>query len=246
MNKYNILKTPCFQVENVTNSKKHLKQLISKKKGGYSTAINAEKIMMYSKDSIMKTVIDNSVLPIPDGSGAVLGLKFLYGIKSIRLDLPKTVFELANEEKYRLFILGSSEENNRLAIEELKNNFPNINIVGRENGFFKDENRIIEKLDKCNPQIVMVALGSPKQEKFSAQANKLLPNILFIGCGGAIDILAGKVKRAPAFFQNNHLEWLYRLISEPKRIKRQKILPVFLGKLLFESIKIKLKKIIVS
>merc|ERR1711916_169664 len=119
------------------------------------------------------------------------------------------------EEKYRLFILGSSEENNRLAIEQLKNNFPNINIVGRGNGFFKDENRIIEKLDKCNPQIVMVALGSPKQEKFAARVNKELPNILFIGCGGALDILAGKITRAPKFFQDNHIEWLYRLVLEP-------------------------------
>jgi N-acetylglucosaminyldiphosphoundecaprenol N-acetyl-beta-D-mannosaminyltransferase len=83
----------------------------------------------------------------------------------------------------------------------------------------------------------MVALGSPKQEKFAAKINKILPNILFIGCGGALDILAGKITRAPKLFQDNHIEWLYRLILEPKRIKRQKILPVYLFKLIIETIK---------
>ncbi len=242
MNKYNILNTPCFQVENKESSKVFIKGIIKQGKGGYSTAINAEKILMYSKNPLMKEIIDNSLLPIPDGSGAVLALKYLHGLNSIRLDLPNAVFELANEEKYRLFLLGSSEENNILAVEKLKEKFPGINIVGRENGYFDNETQVIEKLNESNPQIVMVALGSPKQEKFSARVNKLLPHTLFIGCGGAIDILAGKVKRAPVFYQDNHLEWLYRLISQPKRIKRQKMLPVFFGKLLIESIKIRFSR----
>jgi N-acetylglucosaminyldiphosphoundecaprenol N-acetyl-beta-D-mannosaminyltransferase len=242
MKKYEIIKAPCFQVETVDDAKVYIKDLLSKNQGGYSTAINAEKIMMYSKDSEMKSILDNSVLPVPDGSGAVLGFKFLHGLKSIRLDLPKTIFELANEEKYKVFILGSSEEVNKKATDELKMKYPNIDIVGRENGYFDNEKELIELLKDITPQIVMVALGSPKQEKFAAKINKILPNILFIGCGGALDILAGKITRAPKFFQDNHIEWLYRLTLEPKRIKRQKILPVYLFKLITETIKRKLIK----
>jgi len=222
MKKYKILGAICFHIETVESSKKYIKDLISENEGGYSTAINAEKIMMYSKDAEMKNIIDNSVLPVPDGSGAVIGMKFLHNVSSIRLDLPKTIFELSNEEAYNLFILGSSEDINTIAVKELKIKYPNINIVGRHSGYFEDENKIIDLLKESKPQIVMVALGSPKQEKFAAKINNILPNILFIGCGGALDILAGKITRAPRFFQNNHIEWLYRLTLEPKRIKRQK------------------------
>lgn len=242
MKKYEIIGTPCFQIQTIDDAKQYIKQLIFTNKGGYSTAINAEKIMMYSKSNEMKRILDNSALPIPDGSGAVLGFKFLYGLKNIKLDLPKIIFELANEEKYKVFILGSSEEVNQKATDELKIKYPNIDIVGRRNGYFKNEEEIIELLKDTKPQIVMVALGSPKQEKFAAKINKILPNILFIGCGGALDILAGKITRAPKFFQDNHIEWLYRLTLEPKRIKRQKILPVYLFKLITETIKRKLIK----
>lgn len=242
MRRYEIIKAPCFQVETVEDAKVYIKDLLSKNQGGYSTAINAEKIMMYSKDNEMQSILDNSILPVPDGSGAVIGMKFLHGISSIRLDLPKTIFELSNEEKYNLFILGSSEDINKKAVDELQIKYPNINIVGRHNGYFDDENTIIALLKDLKPQIVMVALGSPKQEKFAAKINKILPTILFIGCGGALDILAGKITRAPKFFQDNHIEWLYRLALEPKRIKRQKILPVYLFKLITETIKRKLRK----
>ncbi|HIP13849.1 MAG TPA: glycosyltransferase [Arcobacter sp.] len=241
MRKYEIMGATCFQVETIDSSKSYIKSLIANNQGGYSTAINAEKIMMYSKDTQLKEIIDNSVLPVPDGSGAVLGFKFLYGLNCIRLDLPRTIFELANEEKYKLFILGSSEEINIKAVEKLKEKYPNIDIVGRKNGYFETEEEIINLIELTKPQIVMVALGSPKQEKFAAKINKTLPNILFIGCGGALDILAGKITRAPKFFQDNHIEWLYRLILEPKRIKRQKILPIYLFKLIIETIKRKIK-----
>ena len=242
MKKYKIMEVSCFQVKSVTDAKKCIKHLISNNLGGYSTAINAEKIMMYSKDTQMKEIIDNSVLPVPDGSGAVQGFKFLYGENCVRLDLPKTIFELANEEKYKVFILGSSEEINVKAVEKLKEKYPNIEIVGRRNGYFESEDEIITLLEIAKPQIVMVALGSPKQEKFAAKINRILPDILFIGCGGALDILAGKITRAPKFFQDNHIEWLYRLILEPKRIKRQKILPIYLFKLITEAIKGKIRK----
>ena len=242
MNKYRILGAPCFQVENVEASKIYIKNLLNSKKGGYSTAINAEKIMMYSKDNEMRNVLENSILPVPDGSGAVLGMKLLYNARSIRLDLPRTIFELADSERYRLFILGASEENNSKAVKEIKRKYPNSIIVGRENGFFTDEDRIIREIEEKKPHIVFVALGSPKQEKFAARVNKKLPQVLFIGCGGALDILAGKVTRAPKFYQDNHLEWFYRLSSEPKRIRRQKILPVYMSKLLLEAAQSKVTK----
>lgn len=240
MTKYEIIHTPCFQVSSIKDATNYIKSLLENNLGGYSVAINAEKIIMYSRNTQMKTIIDNSILPIPDGSGAVLGFKFLYGLDCIRLDLPKTIFELSNDEEFRIFILGSSEEINSIAVEKLKEKYSNINIVGRCNGYFSDDDFVVELIKDSKAEIVMVALGSPRQEKFASKLNKILPNILFIGCGGALDILAGKVTRAPIFFQDNHLEWLYRLMLEPKRIKRQKNLPLYLFKLITETIKRKL------
>lgn len=237
MKQYEVINVPCFQITGVDDAKSYIKSLVDSQEGGYSTAINAEKIMMYSKNLEMKKIIDNSVMPVPDGSGAVIGMKFLHGVSSLRLDLPKAVFELSDQQKYRLFILGSSPDVNKQAVEKLKTKYPDINIVGRHDGYFDDEYKIVKLINEANPHIVMVALGSPKQEKFAASVNEVLPKILFIGCGGALDILAGKIKRAPKFFQDNHLEWLYRLALEPKRIKRQRVLPVYFIRLIFEIIK---------
>jgi N-acetylglucosaminyldiphosphoundecaprenol N-acetyl-beta-D-mannosaminyltransferase len=237
MKKYEILNVPCFRVTSKDEIKNYIIKLIENKIGGYSVAINAEKIMMYSKDEEIKKIIDNSILPIPDGAGAVLGFKFLYKLYCIKVDLPRLILEIANENKYKLFILGAKEEVNKKAVENIKKLYPFIEIVGRHNGYFDDEKKIISILKNTQPQIVLVALGSPRQEKFAAKIKEFLPNTLFVGCGGALDVLAGRVKRAPTFFQENHFEWLYRLMKEPKRIKRQKVLPVFLLKLMKESMK---------
>ena len=80
-------------------------------------------------------------------------------------------------------------------------------------------------------------MGSPKQEKLAARLHELIPSALLIGCGGALNILTGEVKRAPIFYQKNHLEWFYRLLKEPSRFKRQLILQLFLLKLIIEKYK---------
>ena len=192
---------------------------------------------MYSKDINFREIIDHSILPIPDGSGAIIGLKILYNINSIKLDLPKTIFECANESKFSLFLLGATEKVNLCAENSLNQKYPNIKVVGRQNGYFDDELVVFKKIKKLNPQIVMIAMGSPKQEKLAARLNEVIPSALLIGCGGALNILTGEVKRAPIFYQKNHLEWFYRLLKEPSRFKRQLILPIFLLKLIIEKYK---------
>lgn len=237
MKLYKILGVNCYHLNSVSDAKDFIKNFIESEIGGYSLAINAEKIMMYSKDIGFRKIIDDSVLPIPDGSGATIGMKILYNIKSIKLDLPKTIFEIANENNFSLFILGATEKVNSEAKKVLIRKYPNINLLGRENGYFEEESIVFDKIKKLNPQIVMIAMGSPKQEKLAASLHKLIPSALLIGCGGALNILTGEVKRAPIFYQKNHLEWFYRLIKEPSRFKRQLILPLFLIKLIIEKYK---------
>ena len=227
---------PCFSVENNDSAKKYINNLISEKTGGYSVAINAEKIMMYNQNEQMKNIIDESILPIPDGSGAILGFKFLNKLNSIKLNLPQIIYEISAEKGHRLFLFGGSEDVNSKAVSNLREKFPQINIVGNRNGYNISDEDIVLEISRSNPEIVMIALGSPKQEILAKKLLESFPHTLFIGCGGALDIISGKVKRAPLFFQNNHLEWFYRLASNPKRIKRQKVLLLFMMKIIKEGI----------
>jgi len=236
MEKYNLMGAQCLCVENVQQIKNHISKLIEQKKGGYSVAINAEKIMMYNRNSEMKRTIDEAILPTPDGAGAVIAMKWLHGKKSIKLDLPRTIFEVANEKSFKLFVFGSKEDVNRSAVDILKEKYPGIIITGRRNGYFDDEKEVVDYIKNSEPQIVVTALGSPKQELMFRKMGAVMPQTLFIGCGGALDALTGTVKRAPAFFINNNLEWFYRLIQSPSRIKRQWVLPLFFIKLLYVSI----------
>lgn len=237
MKLFKILGCPCYQFNSVEEAKSLINDIVKSKKGGYSVAINAEKIMMYTRDSNFKTIIDDSILPIPDGSGAILGMRILHKCNSIKLDLPKTIFECAHEGNFSFFILGATEDVNSRAEYSLSEKYPGVNVVGRQNGYFKDESVLFKRLEKLNPQIVMIAMGSPKQEELARRLKKILPSSLLVGCGGALNILTGSVKRAPLFYQRNHLEWFYRLVKEPSRIKRQIKLPKFLIKLIFAKFK---------
>jgi N-acetylglucosaminyldiphosphoundecaprenol N-acetyl-beta-D-mannosaminyltransferase len=240
MEKHSLMGAKCLCVENIEQIKDYVSELIEQKKGGYSVAINAEKIMMYRKNPEMSKIIDASVLPTPDGAGAVIAMKWLYGKKCMKLNLPKTIYELSNEKGYSVFILGAKEEINEKAVNVLKERYPGMIIADRRNGYFNSDDEVSGLIAESKAQIIFAALGSPKQEIFSAKFLKKHPDILFIGCGGTLDALAGKVKSAPDFFRYNNLEWLYRLYQSPKRVKRQWKLPFFLLSLIFAAL---LKKI---
>jgi N-acetylglucosaminyldiphosphoundecaprenol N-acetyl-beta-D-mannosaminyltransferase len=138
---------------------------------------------------------------------------------------------------YSMYLLGASEETSQKAFVVIHQRYSGIRLLGRNNGYFKDNAMIFEAFKSSRPQIVLVAMGSPKQELFAAAAVREIPGIVFIGCGGALDVIAGTAKRAPEFFINNHLEWLYRLIRQPWRWKRQMILPVYVSRLLRHAFK---------
>ena len=112
----------------------------------------------------------------------------------------------------------------------LAERFPGLKIAGRANGYVKDEEMpgLIEKINESGAAVLFVALGSPKQEKWFAKYKDKLPHVRVVqGIGGTLDTIGGTVKRAPEFWCRHNLEWLYRLLSEPKRIARQRVLPVF-------------------
>jgi len=237
-----ILTCPSLQVESLSDLKEYIYNLNQREIGGYSIAINAEKIMMYRNNPEMKKSIDGSILPSPDGVAVVIGFKWLYGIQTIRVDLPNTILELANEKKMRLFVLGAKEEINKQSVLNIINKFPAIEIVGRQNGYYKDIESVKEQLKASCPDFVFICMGSPRQEIAMTQLEDSAPQALFIGCGGALDVMSGTVKRAPMFYQNNGLEWFYRIMQRPSLIKRKLVYVPFMVLLIATSIRKRLSK----
>ncbi|WP_226643190.1 WecB/TagA/CpsF family glycosyltransferase [Mesobacillus subterraneus] len=206
-------------------------------KKSFIVAINPEKIMKAQKDRALLKLLNAADYQIPDGVGLIIA-SILKGGKLRRrvtgIDMMMTLCQAAADRNKRVFLYGGKPgvaEQAKAGLEEL---YPDIVITGVMDGYVKDQNLITKTINEASPDIVFVALGSPTQEYWIVNNMHHLSAKVFQGVGGSFDVISGRVKRAPAFFQTIGLEWLYRLMKEPKRWKRQIILPVFLYKALKE------------
>lgn len=205
---------------------------------GQIVTINPEMITYAKKNPDFKNIIENAQLIIPDGIGVELGLKILgKSVKRIAgIEFAKTLLVEFSKKNSPVALVGAKEEIITKAKENLEKEIEGMNIVYSHNGYFEDDEKILADLAKSNPRYVLIALGSPKQEKFINKAKKLMPEALFIGIGGSFDVWSGVVERAPEIYQKIGLEWLYRTIKEPKRFKRIfPTLPLFVLNVLKEK-----------
>ena len=190
-------------------------------------AVNPEKVYALRNDEFLNSFFEQAALLLPDGIGMVKGVKILHKVKLKRCpgaDLMQNICAEAPARGYRIFIYGSSEEVNSKSCKILQERHPGIQIVGRANGFVKSEemDTLVQMINESCADILFIALGSPRQEKWMAEfGGKLTTVKICQGIGGTLDTIAGTVKRAPAFWQKMDLEWLYRLLCQPSRIKRQ-------------------------
>ena len=195
--------------------------------------INPEMFAEADKNAEFANVIRDAELVIPDGVGVKIALK-INGIDAERIpgiDFAYKLLEISAEKGYSVAIIGAKEEVIKKATENLLNRLPNINIVYSRNGYFDNDNEIYKELAEKNPQIVLVAMGSPRQEFFISNAKKVVNRGFMVGIGGSLDVWAGCVKRAPKIFQVTGTEWVYRTILQPERFKRIfPALPLFLLK----------------
>lgn len=194
---------------------------------GFILAVNPEKVFVLRQDEFLKNFFDRACLLIPDGIGMVKGLKVLHNIKISRVpgaDLMQNICAEAPVRGYRIFIYGASEEVNAKSCEILRERHPGIQIVGRANGFVQADqmDALVDQINDANAEILFIAMGSPRQEKWMSQyAGKLKTVKICQGIGGTLDTIAGTVKRAPVFWQKIGLEWFYRLLCQPSRFQRQ-------------------------
>lgn len=204
---------------------------IERKEKSLIVAINPEKIMKAKEDPSLKKLLNDAEIQIPDGIGVILASKIQKGQITSRVTGVDMMMRLCAEAASRgksVFLYGGKPGVAEKACEKLKTLYPKIQIAGSQHGYEKDNGKVIAKINEAKPDILFVAMGSPKQENWiNANREKLYPTI-YQGVGGSFDVLAGNVKRAPEAFQKLGLEWFYRLMKEPKRIKRQLALPQFL------------------
>lgn len=207
---------------------------------GQVVTLNPEMVMNSRKNESLKNIIKCSELVIPDGVGIEVGFKIL-GKKGISR-MAGIVFAKEMVKKYwqnalPIALIGAKKEVLELACENLKKEFDGLNIVYSQDGYFTDESIVFRQLQESNAQLVLVALGSPKQEEFIYKIKKEMPKTLFIGVGGSFDVWSNKVERAPEFWQKAGLEWLYRTIKEPSRFKRIfPTLPLFVFRVMQERV----------
>ena len=206
---------------------------------GHVVTINPEMIQKAHKNKDFSNIIDNAEMVVPDGVGVLLGLKIL-GHKVSRIagvDFAKALLYKAANNGKKVALIGAKEDIINKACENLKSEIPNLDIVYSHNGYFEKDEDIIPEIIESKPDLVLVALGSPKQEFFINELKKNLSDAIMIGLGGSFDVWSGVVKRAPKIYQMLGLEWLYRTLKEPARFKRIfPVLPLFVLKVIKERL----------
>lgn len=212
-----------------------LLQDIDKGQKSFIVAINPEKIMKAQEDQELKSLLNQATYQIPDGIGVILASKLKKGRIRERvtgIDMMLKLCKEATNNGKRIFLYGAKPGIADEAKAKLEEMFPGILIVGTLNGYEKNEEVIERTINDSRAEIVFVALGSPAQENWIiAHKEKLNPSV-YQGVGGSFDVISGRLNRAPAVFQKFGLEWLYRLLKEPWRWKRQLELPRFLLRVL--------------
>lgn len=207
-------------------------------------APNTEFIMKAQKDEEFFNILKKSKFSTPDSTGVMIGAKLQgkrFKQKICGQPFVRKLVELSHNKGYTIYFLGSEPGIAEQARINLLKIYPNAKIVGTQHGFFnkKQEPDVIEEINSLQPNILVVTLGMPRQEKWIYHHRKELKVDIAIGEGGTFDYESGKLKRAPEWVQNIGLEWLWRLFLEPSRIIRMTVLPLYLIKLIFTKDKTK-------
>ena len=207
--------------------------LLEEDKFHYVVTPNPEFILAAEKDGEFLRVLNEADLALADGIGVVYSAKIqgtpLKG-RVTGIEFASDMLACLNERGGRLYLLGAkpgvAEEAGRRILEQ----YPGIVLCGTQDGYFKDEEAVLLTVAAARPDLLFVCLGAPKQEKWMARWGRHTGARMAIGLGGALDVFAGRVERAPESWQKLGLEWVYRLKKEPRRAGRMARLPLVLVK----------------
>ena len=205
-------------------------ELIDAREGRYVVTPNPEIVMLAKENPALKEALAGADIVLPDGAGIVKGAAILgrpMKEKVPGIDFACGVMARLAERGGSVYLFGAKPGVAEAAAETLRTKFPGLVISGTSDGCFSDDGPIREKIKDAAPDFLLVCLGAPKQELWMAKMSGKLLVGLMVGLGGSLDVFAGTVKRAPEAWQKLDLEWLYRLLKEPRRIGRMMKLPLF-------------------
>lgn len=220
-----------FNSMTLTESVDCAMDVIGGRGGGYVVTPNPEILWMCRTDEELKAALKNAEMVLPDGMGVLLSARILkkrLKEKVSGVDFGLNLARRLGEVGGSVYLLGAKPGVAEGAAIELRRRSPGIKIVGVHHGYFDDDSSIIDQINSVRPDFLIVCLGAPRQEKWMRKNRDKLDVGIMAGLGGVLDVLAGTVKRAPESWQKRNLEWLYRLINEPCRIRRQIKIPLFL------------------
>ena len=207
------------------------KTLMAERRAAYVVTPNPEIVMVCREQPEAMEAVQAADLVLPDGIGVIYGARILgtpLKSKLPGIDFISALMEDISKQGKRVFLLGAKPGVAETAGERLAARYPGLVIVGTQDGYFKDDAPVVEAVNAAQADLLLVCLGAPKQELWMRRNQSRLNVGLMAGLGGSLDVFAGTVKRAPKAFQKLGLEWLYRLLKEPKRIGRMLKLPKFL------------------
>lgn len=216
-----------------------LEEKLQKKEQAFVVTANAEIIMMCQQDKEYNNIVSEQAdLVLPDGAGAVWAGRYLGNEVPERVagfDLYNQLLKLSADKGYKVYFFGGAPGVAEAAKNKAEELYPGVQIVGCRNGYFNEteEEAIIKEINDAAPDMLFVALGAPKQEKWLVKYRNQLKTRVLMGIGGSFDVLAGKMERAPKWMQEASLEWAFRLYKQPSRFMRMLALPKFVLKVIF-------------
>ncbi len=195
---------------------------IASRTSGYVVTLNGALLVQAARDQHLRDLVNGAALVTADGIGVVVAARIL-GVslpeRVAGIDLAVALCGQAASSRHRLFLLGGAPGVAQAAADALRARHPTLQIVGAHDGFFSSEEEagVCAQIRAARPDMLLVALGAPRQEWWMRQWSAALGVPVSVGVGGTFDVLAGRVPRAPRWMQRIGLEWLYRMVREPRR-----------------------------
>ncbi|MDT2496131.1 WecB/TagA/CpsF family glycosyltransferase [Enterococcus avium] len=188
--------------------------------------VNSNKVVLSHRNAQIKKIIQQADMVSADGYSVVRACRWLKKKNIERVTGIDTMLELlkqAEERGLTVYFLGTKEVILNRLLEVLNQQYPKLQIVGAQHGYFKDEQTVVNKIAACQPQMLFIGMTSPYKEEFVSKYKNELNANLIMGVGGSFDVLAVEISRAPVWMQRNGLEWLHRFMKEPQRLYKRYI-----------------------
>ena len=234
-----VLRVPVMPFESYSRAVECVEQTIRSRRKSFWAVINPQKVYRATHDEKLFGILNSADVGICDGVGVAIASKVLHNRflpRCTGCDLFFRLLAVSARKAWRVFLLGASPESNEGACRSLRKKYPGVQIVGRQHGYFEDSSKVVEQVNASKAELLFVAMGSPKQEYWISEHREGIDAPFCMGVGGSFDVASGTTKRAPKIFQRTGTEFLFQLMMQPRRLRRQAVYLPYAVKVIKEKI----------